>query len=645
MLADNVYLSQRDVRELQFAKASIATGWNILLREMGLAPDDISQVLLAGSFGAYLSPASAVRIGLVPPLALPRIVSAGNVASEGAKMAALSDPRARRGALDRPRGRVRRAVRARGLQRRCSSTSWRSRDEDRRAAERSPSTCRPSPAGAASTSRSSRCPALLHNRPERIAPAVKEALDDDVVAVAYADCGTYGALDEVLGDIPRLAGDHCYDVLARDEVRAALEEEPGTYLLTDFLARTFEHTVLRELGLDRHPELRDAYFGHYTRVLWLAQHPTPATRAAAERAAAHLGLPLEVREVGDEALERQLEELLDPDDAAHRGRAARARGPGGGGPRRRRSTSSSRRRRASGWRAATGPPRRSRPCARSTGAPPASAPTGTSTSSATSAATRCGCCAATPAGSATRCPRTSCGRRSWSGSPRWRRAAAAGPRSPSRSPSMLGARPRADRPRPRRARDRRPHRARPARPRAGRRGRGRRAAAARDRARRRAAADELQRRHLRDRRAGVGGPGRSARRRDRRRRPELHGAAGQPRGVRERGRGRPPAPRPDDGVGAPARAHRGHRAARAAAGPVRAALPAARGRRAGRRARRAARRPGGRDQRRRREPAVRGRRGAPQRRLPRRRAARWRSTACGSRWSPSAAWRAPGSRT
>ena len=90
MLADNVYLSQRDVRELQFAKASIATGWNILLREMGLEPDDISQVLLAGSFGAYLSPASAVRIGLVPPLALPRIVSAGNVASEGAKMAALS---------------------------------------------------------------------------------------------------------------------------------------------------------------------------------------------------------------------------------------------------------------------------------------------------------------------------------------------------------------------------------------------------------------------------------------------------------------------------------------------------------------------------------------------------------------------------
>ena len=158
-------------------------------------------------------------------------------------------------------------------------------------------------------------PALLHNRPERIAPAVAAELERlrgryDRVAVAYADCGTYGALDAALGNVPRLAGDHCYDVLARAEVRAALAEEPGTYLLTDFLARTFEHTVWRELGLDRHPDLRDAYFGHYTRVVWLAQRPTPATRAAAERAAARLGLPLFVREAGDGGLERGLEALV-----------------------------------------------------------------------------------------------------------------------------------------------------------------------------------------------------------------------------------------------------------------------------------------------------------------------------------------------
>jgi len=88
--ANSVFLSQRDVRELQFAKASIATGWSILLSELGVGVEDVSQVLLAGSFGAYLTPLSAIRIGLVPRVALPRIVSAGNVAGEGAKIAALS---------------------------------------------------------------------------------------------------------------------------------------------------------------------------------------------------------------------------------------------------------------------------------------------------------------------------------------------------------------------------------------------------------------------------------------------------------------------------------------------------------------------------------------------------------------------------
>jgi uncharacterized 2Fe-2S/4Fe-4S cluster protein (DUF4445 family) len=88
--AESIYLTQRDIRELQFAKASIATGWKILFGELGMEPEDVSQVLLAGSFGQYLSPASAVKIGLVPRIALPRIVSAGNVAGEGSKIAALS---------------------------------------------------------------------------------------------------------------------------------------------------------------------------------------------------------------------------------------------------------------------------------------------------------------------------------------------------------------------------------------------------------------------------------------------------------------------------------------------------------------------------------------------------------------------------
>jgi hypothetical protein len=174
-------------------------------------------------------------------------------------------------------------------------------------------------------------PALLHNRPERIPDAVRQGLARlhgryDAVAVAYADCGTYGALDGVLADagVRRLAGAHCYDVLGRAEVAEALREEPGTYVLTDFLARTFAHTVVRELGLDRHPELRDAYFGHYRRVLWLAQRPTPATRAAAERAAESIGLPLEVRVVGDAGLERGLAALLGATHAAKNAASAAA---------------------------------------------------------------------------------------------------------------------------------------------------------------------------------------------------------------------------------------------------------------------------------------------------------------------------------
>jgi uncharacterized 2Fe-2S/4Fe-4S cluster protein (DUF4445 family) len=95
---ESVYLSQRDVRELQFAKGAIATGWTLLLEELGLQQSDVQQVLLAGSFGSYLSPAAAVRIGLVPKIPVLRIVSAGNVAGEGAKMSLLS-VRERAGAL------------------------------------------------------------------------------------------------------------------------------------------------------------------------------------------------------------------------------------------------------------------------------------------------------------------------------------------------------------------------------------------------------------------------------------------------------------------------------------------------------------------------------------------------------------------
>ena len=161
-------------------------------------------------------------------------------------------------------------------------------------------------------------PPLLHNHPEKIAVEVDRVAEDlqrryAAVAVGYADCGTYGALDEVCDrrGIARLEGLHCYDLYGgADRLREMFEAEPGTYVLTDFLVRSFDRTVIAELGLDRYPELRDDYFGHYTRLVWLAQQPDEGLRARAERAARRIGLPLTVVPTGHGALERALDELL-----------------------------------------------------------------------------------------------------------------------------------------------------------------------------------------------------------------------------------------------------------------------------------------------------------------------------------------------
>ena len=164
--------------------------------------------------------------------------------------------------------------------------------------------------------------ALLHDRPSRIAPAVenmvaKELAQGKRVAVAYADCGTYGALDEVcerLG-VQRLSGLHCYDVFAgADKIEEIFSDEPGTYLLTDFLIQSFRKTVISELGLDRYPELVGDYFGHYRRVVWIAQRPSPKLADEAQSIAAMLGLPLVTIPTGGYGLELALESLIENSD-------------------------------------------------------------------------------------------------------------------------------------------------------------------------------------------------------------------------------------------------------------------------------------------------------------------------------------------
>jgi hypothetical protein len=161
-------------------------------------------------------------------------------------------------------------------------------------------------------------PPLLHNHPERIADEVRRlalclGASYDRVVVGYADCGTYGALDEVCRDLglARLPGLHCYDVYAGpSRLEKFFDEQPGTYLLTDFLVRSFARTVVQEMGLDRYPELRETYFGNYTRVVWLAQAPDEELHALAEAAAARIGLPLTVVETGDHGLQRALADLV-----------------------------------------------------------------------------------------------------------------------------------------------------------------------------------------------------------------------------------------------------------------------------------------------------------------------------------------------
>jgi hypothetical protein len=162
--------------------------------------------------------------------------------------------------------------------------------------------------------------AALHNRPQQIKSHAERMLatpetQGSRAVLAYADCGTYGALDKLSAQagVSRLPGLHCYDLYAgQAQIEQLFEEEPGTYLLTDYLIRSFDKAVIQPLGLDRHPELWQDYFAHYRRLVWLAQRATPELEEKAAQIAAQFDLPLIRVDTGTQGLEAALAQLIDP---------------------------------------------------------------------------------------------------------------------------------------------------------------------------------------------------------------------------------------------------------------------------------------------------------------------------------------------
>jgi Protein of unknown function (DUF1638) len=162
--------------------------------------------------------------------------------------------------------------------------------------------------------------AALHNRPQRIPGDAKRAVaaaqEKGARAIlGYADCGTYGALDDLAkgASVSRLPGLHCYDLYAgQEQIGQLFAEEPGTYLLTDYLIRSFAKAVIQPLGLDRHPDLWSDYFGHYRRLVWLAQRATAELEEAATRIAAQFSLPLTRIDTGTTSLEAALAQVIEP---------------------------------------------------------------------------------------------------------------------------------------------------------------------------------------------------------------------------------------------------------------------------------------------------------------------------------------------
>jgi hypothetical protein len=161
-------------------------------------------------------------------------------------------------------------------------------------------------------------PVLLHNNPDRIPPAVQARIEQirgeyKHIIVVYGDCGTSGVLDRLLLDqgIQRVAGPHCYEMYANGSFQEMMDEQHGTFFLTDYLVGSFDHLVLEGLGIDKNPQLRDDYFKNYSRIVYLAQREDPSLEKRARWAADSLSLPLEIRHTGYGLLEQRLIKMID----------------------------------------------------------------------------------------------------------------------------------------------------------------------------------------------------------------------------------------------------------------------------------------------------------------------------------------------
>ncbi len=162
-------------------------------------------------------------------------------------------------------------------------------------------------------------PAKIHNTPEQIPDAVRKLIhkarpDYSQIFIAFADCGTGGLLDTVIKEenVERLPGAHCYEFFAGAAAfKEISDDEPGTFYLTDFLARHFDRIILEELGIAKHPELRDMYFGNYKRLIYLAQTDNPELIKMAQDAASKLNLKYEYRRTDYGDLEHGLRQFND----------------------------------------------------------------------------------------------------------------------------------------------------------------------------------------------------------------------------------------------------------------------------------------------------------------------------------------------